>query len=358
MWVNVKRAETARGAFVGGQQMYVEYMIPAQVRHPFPVVLVHGGGGQGTDWLGTPDGRPGLVSVSRSGRLQGVRRRSSRARTIADSSRAARRIPGAGAHAREHRRTLHAAERESGQRAERVPEESQPVAGPGQRRLRRSRSPDGGHGWQLRRAAGACWQAVAARPVRRRGGGEGRAVAAVRRPAGPPPPANQQPAGRAQRPAPDVASGGRGTARQDRAGDHHDALGRWSVRAARRRSASEPREGDDHHRGRRRQRVRVRQPVGTVDDSGHLRSAGQRSGGDQDEVGRESRARRGRLLPAGGAGAQAAESEEHQGARRDGGLVVRVAGQSGRGRIPEAGGRAGRGAALGQARDHAATATR
>ena len=59
MWVNVKRAETARGVFVGGQQMYVEYMIPTQVRHPFPVVLVHGGGGQGTDWMGTPDGRPG-----------------------------------------------------------------------------------------------------------------------------------------------------------------------------------------------------------------------------------------------------------------------------------------------------------
>jgi pimeloyl-ACP methyl ester carboxylesterase len=59
LWVNVKRAETARGAFVGGQQMYVEYMIPSRVRHPFPVVLVHGGGGQGTDWMGTPDGRPG-----------------------------------------------------------------------------------------------------------------------------------------------------------------------------------------------------------------------------------------------------------------------------------------------------------
>jgi pimeloyl-ACP methyl ester carboxylesterase len=59
MWVNVKRAETARGAYVGGQQMYVEYMIPAQVKHPFPVVLVHGGGGQGTDWMETPDGRPG-----------------------------------------------------------------------------------------------------------------------------------------------------------------------------------------------------------------------------------------------------------------------------------------------------------
>ncbi|HEY7189121.1 MAG TPA: alpha/beta fold hydrolase [Vicinamibacterales bacterium] len=59
LWVNVKRAETARNAFVGGQQMYVEYMIPSQVRHPFPIVLVHGGGGQGTDWMGTPDGRPG-----------------------------------------------------------------------------------------------------------------------------------------------------------------------------------------------------------------------------------------------------------------------------------------------------------
>lgn len=61
MWVNVKRAETARGAFVGGQQMYVEYMIPARVRHPFPVVLVHGGGGQGSLWMGTPDGRPGWL---------------------------------------------------------------------------------------------------------------------------------------------------------------------------------------------------------------------------------------------------------------------------------------------------------
>jgi pimeloyl-ACP methyl ester carboxylesterase len=62
MWVNVKRAEIpSRGAFVAGQQMYVEYMIPARVRHPFPVVLVHGGGGQGTDWMSTPDGRPGWL---------------------------------------------------------------------------------------------------------------------------------------------------------------------------------------------------------------------------------------------------------------------------------------------------------
>jgi pimeloyl-ACP methyl ester carboxylesterase len=58
-WVNVKRAELARGSVVGGQQMYVEYQIPKVVKHPYPIVLVHGGGGQGTDWMGTPDGRPG-----------------------------------------------------------------------------------------------------------------------------------------------------------------------------------------------------------------------------------------------------------------------------------------------------------
>jgi pimeloyl-ACP methyl ester carboxylesterase len=59
MWVNVKRADIARGSFIGGQQMYVEYMVPARVRKPLPIVLVHGGGGQGLDWMGTPDGRPG-----------------------------------------------------------------------------------------------------------------------------------------------------------------------------------------------------------------------------------------------------------------------------------------------------------
>jgi pimeloyl-ACP methyl ester carboxylesterase len=58
-WLGVKRAGLARGTVASGAQMYVEYQVPAQLRHPYPVVLVHGGGGQGTDWMGTPDGRPG-----------------------------------------------------------------------------------------------------------------------------------------------------------------------------------------------------------------------------------------------------------------------------------------------------------
>jgi pimeloyl-ACP methyl ester carboxylesterase len=58
-WIGVERADLARGTVVNGRQMYVEYMTPVDLRHPYPIVMVHGGGGQGTDWLGTPDGRPG-----------------------------------------------------------------------------------------------------------------------------------------------------------------------------------------------------------------------------------------------------------------------------------------------------------
>jgi pimeloyl-ACP methyl ester carboxylesterase len=61
-WLGVKRAKLARGTVVSGEQMYVEYWVPRQVKHPYPIVIVHGGGGQGLDWLGTPDGRPGWVT--------------------------------------------------------------------------------------------------------------------------------------------------------------------------------------------------------------------------------------------------------------------------------------------------------
>ena len=61
-WVGVDRADLASGAYVNGKQMYVESWIPREVKHPYPIVLVHGGGGQGLDWMGTPDGRPGWAT--------------------------------------------------------------------------------------------------------------------------------------------------------------------------------------------------------------------------------------------------------------------------------------------------------
>jgi pimeloyl-ACP methyl ester carboxylesterase len=41
--------------------MFVQWEAPETVRQPYPIVLVHGGGGQGLDWMGTPDGRPGWL---------------------------------------------------------------------------------------------------------------------------------------------------------------------------------------------------------------------------------------------------------------------------------------------------------
>lgn len=40
-------------------QMFVQFQVPAGAVKPYPVVMVHGGGQTGTNFLGTPDGRPG-----------------------------------------------------------------------------------------------------------------------------------------------------------------------------------------------------------------------------------------------------------------------------------------------------------
>lgn len=48
------------GTVVEGQ-MYVGFQLVAKKKHPYPVVLVHGGGGQASDYMGTPDGRDGWL---------------------------------------------------------------------------------------------------------------------------------------------------------------------------------------------------------------------------------------------------------------------------------------------------------
>ena len=40
-------------------QMYVQYQIPKEVKHPFPLVMIHGGSQTGVNFMGTPDGREG-----------------------------------------------------------------------------------------------------------------------------------------------------------------------------------------------------------------------------------------------------------------------------------------------------------
>ena len=47
------------GAVQISNQMYVGYQLPAEKSHPYPLILVHGGSGQSSDWFSTPDGRDG-----------------------------------------------------------------------------------------------------------------------------------------------------------------------------------------------------------------------------------------------------------------------------------------------------------
>ena len=48
-----------KGKEVMGGAMYVEVMVPKRIRRANPIVFLHGAGQTGTDWLQTPDGRPG-----------------------------------------------------------------------------------------------------------------------------------------------------------------------------------------------------------------------------------------------------------------------------------------------------------
>ncbi|MBV8729639.1 MAG: alpha/beta fold hydrolase, partial [Acidobacteriia bacterium] len=62
-WIGVEHATLARGTVCNGMQIYVEHWIPAAVLHPYPLILVHGGYGQGSEWIGTPEGRRGWATL-------------------------------------------------------------------------------------------------------------------------------------------------------------------------------------------------------------------------------------------------------------------------------------------------------
>ena len=59
-FVGGQYVEREDGTFMIGQ-MYVEHYVPAQRTHATPVVMLHGGAQIGTNFLATPDGRPGWL---------------------------------------------------------------------------------------------------------------------------------------------------------------------------------------------------------------------------------------------------------------------------------------------------------
>ncbi len=46
--------------YMGGQ-MFVEGYEPAELKHPYPIIMFHGAGQTNVNWLTTPDGRPGFA---------------------------------------------------------------------------------------------------------------------------------------------------------------------------------------------------------------------------------------------------------------------------------------------------------
>jgi pimeloyl-ACP methyl ester carboxylesterase len=60
LWVGVERVPGPDGTTVtAGEHMYVEYFVPQERTKPYPVILVHGGNGQGMAFLGPGGGEPG-----------------------------------------------------------------------------------------------------------------------------------------------------------------------------------------------------------------------------------------------------------------------------------------------------------
>ena len=62
-WIGVGPEDLPGGGRGARGPMYVHWEAPERVTQHLPVVLVHGGGGQGLDYLGTPDGRPGWAEL-------------------------------------------------------------------------------------------------------------------------------------------------------------------------------------------------------------------------------------------------------------------------------------------------------
>lgn len=52
-------ASSIGNSTIADGQMYVEHLVPAKTTQPFPIVIIHGHAMTGTNFLNTPDGRPG-----------------------------------------------------------------------------------------------------------------------------------------------------------------------------------------------------------------------------------------------------------------------------------------------------------
>src|SRR5262245_7783181 len=63
LYAGGKYVNGSDGKYMQGQA-YVEYQIPQKKTHPYPIVMIHGGGQKGSNFTGTPDGTDGWDQYS------------------------------------------------------------------------------------------------------------------------------------------------------------------------------------------------------------------------------------------------------------------------------------------------------
>ena len=61
-FVGGREVEVPDGTVISGA-MYVQYQIPAEQKHPYPMVFFHGGASTGSSFWSTPDGREGWATL-------------------------------------------------------------------------------------------------------------------------------------------------------------------------------------------------------------------------------------------------------------------------------------------------------
>ena len=60
-WVGIRPKDEGNNTVSVHGQMYVGFQLVENPTQKYPLILVHGGGGQATDYMGTPDGRDGWL---------------------------------------------------------------------------------------------------------------------------------------------------------------------------------------------------------------------------------------------------------------------------------------------------------
>ena len=61
-FVGGRYVPVANGDHIMADQMYVHYQIPHAKKHPYPIILIHGGGQTANNFESTPDGREGWAT--------------------------------------------------------------------------------------------------------------------------------------------------------------------------------------------------------------------------------------------------------------------------------------------------------